>query len=108
MNLLQTFRVALWALWANRLRSFLTALGVIIGVGAVSAVVAIGEGAKQNVEESFSAMGTNLLVVMSGATSAGGLRGGFGTQPTLTWADLEAIQRDVPGVQSAAPVLRTT
>ncbi|HWO12950.1 MAG TPA: ABC transporter permease [Polyangiaceae bacterium] len=108
MNLLQTLRVALWALWANRLRSFLTALGVIIGVGAVIAVVAIGEGAKANVEESFAAMGTNLLVVMSGATTAGGLRGGFGSQPTLTWGDLDAIERDVPGVLTAAPVLRTT
>jgi len=107
MNVLQTFRVALWALWANRLRSFLTALGVIIGVAAVIAVVAIGEGAKANVEESFAAMGTNLLVVMSGATTAGGVRGGFGSQPSLTWSDLGAIQSDVPGVASAAPVLRT-
>ncbi len=106
MNLLQTFRVAIWALWRNKLRSFLTTLGVIIGVAAVIAVVAIGAGARANVEQSFTAMGTNLLVVMSGSTTAGGVRGGFGSQPTLTSDDLQAIQGEVSSVRMAAPLLR--
>ena len=92
----------------NKLRSFLTALGIIIGVAAVIAMVAIGDGAKAMVEKSFAAMGSNLLIVMSGTTTAGGAHGGFGSMPTLTWDDLAAIQREVPSIQYAAPQLRTT
>jgi putative ABC transport system permease protein len=106
MGPLQTVRLAIRALFRNALRSFLTALGIIIGVGAVIAMVAIGEGAKSQVEESFAAMGTNLLIVMPGSSSSGGARGGFGTQPTLTYEDLKAISADIPSVSSAAPVLR--
>ena len=91
----------------NKLRSFLTALGIIIGVGAVIAMVAIGDGAKAMVEQSFAAMGSNLLIVMSGTTTSGGAHGGFGSMPTITWDDLAAIQREVPTVQYAAPQLRT-
>ncbi|MCA2978490.1 MAG: ABC transporter permease [Myxococcaceae bacterium] len=106
MGPLQTTRLALRALKRNTLRSFLTALGIIIGVAAVIAMVAIGEGARAQVEETFAAMGTNLLIVMPGSSSAGGLRGGFGTQPTLTWDDLRALQTEVPAVEAAAPTLR--
>ena len=108
MTGLQTIRIAGKALMRNKLRSFLTALGIIIGVGAVIAMVAIGDGAKAMVEQSYAAMGSNLLVVMSGTTTAGGAHGGFGTQPTLTWDDLAAIQREVASVQYVAPQLRTT
>jgi putative ABC transport system permease protein len=108
MGLLQTIRLATRALLRNSLRSFLTALGIIIGVAAVIAMVAIGEGAKSQVEQAFAAMGTNLLIVMPGSSSSGGARGGFGTQPTLTWDDLKAIQTEVPQVAAAAPVLRTS
>ena len=108
MTGLQTIRIAGKALMRNKLRSFLTALGIIIGVGAVIAMVAIGDGAKAMVEKSYAAMGSNLLVVMSGTTTAGGAHGGFGSMPTLTWDDLAAIQREVPTVQYAAPQLRTT
>ncbi len=107
MSLWQTFRIALRALLRNKLRSFLTTLGVVIGVGAVIAMVAIGEGAKANVEQAFAAMGTNLLIVMPGANTSGGVRGGFGSQPTLTWDDLKAIQTQVPTVRLAAPLLRS-
>ena len=106
MNLLAVLRVAIRALLRNRLRSFLTALGIIIGVAAVIAMVSIGEGAKARVEASFSAMGTNLLVVRSGSSQMGGSRGGLGSQPTLTWDDLEAIQAELPSVKYAAPELR--
>jgi putative ABC transport system permease protein len=108
MNPLLTLRIALRALLRNKLRSFLTTLGIIIGVAAVIAMVAIGEGAKAKVEEAFAGMGTNLLIVMPGSTTSGGSRGGFGSQPTLTWDDLKAIQTEVSTVRSAAPVLRTT
>ena len=108
MNPLETLRVAWRALGRNKLRSFLTALGIVIGVGAVIAMVAIGDGAKARVEQSFAAMGSNMLIVMPGSTSAGGVQGGFGSMPTLTWDDLRAIQTEVPSVRYAAPALRTT
>jgi putative ABC transport system permease protein len=104
---LQTFRVALRALARNKLRSFLTTLGMVIGVAAVIAMVAIGDGAKARVEDSFAAMGSNMLIILPGTTSAGGAQGGFGSMPTLTWDDLRAIQSEVPAVRWAAPVLRT-
>jgi len=106
MSLFQVFRVALRALLRNKMRSFLTMLGVIIGVAAVIAMVAIGEGAKARVEAAFAAMGTNLLILMPGSTSSGGVQGGFGSQPTLTWEDLRAIQREVSSVKAASPQLR--
>jgi putative ABC transport system permease protein len=108
MNPLLTLRIALRALLRNKMRSFLTTLGIIIGVSAVIAMVAIGEGAKAQVEKQFAAMGTSLLIVMPGTSSSGGARGGYGSQPTLTWDDLKAIQKEVPSVKMAAPVLRSS
>ena len=105
MNILQTLRVAIRALLRNKMRSFLTTLGIIIGVAAVIAMVAIGEGAKAQVEAQFAAMGSNLLVVLPGSTSAGGMRGGFGSMPTLTWDDLKAIRTEAPAVKYAAAQL---
>ena len=107
MNALQTMRVSARALGRNKMRSFLTTLGIIIGVAAVIAMVAIGEGAKSQVEQQFASMGSNLLVVMSGSTSSGGARGGFGSMPTLTWDDLKAIETEIPTVRYVAPNLRT-
>ena len=107
MNPIETLRVALRALLRNKMRSFLTMLGIIIGVGAVIAMVAIGEGAKARVEESFASMGSNLLIVMPASTNAGGARGGFGSMPTLTWDDLRAIRGEVSTVRYAAAQLRT-
>lgn len=108
MNPLQILRIALLALRRNKVRSLLTTLGVIIGVAAVIAMMAVGEGAKARVAAAFAAMGTDLLIVMPGSTSAGGVRGGFGSMPTLTWDDIAAIQRDVPSVKAAAPQLRSS
>jgi putative ABC transport system permease protein len=107
VNLLQTLRVALRALTRNKMRSFLTTLGVVIGVSAVIAMVAIGDGAKARVEQAFAAMGSNMLIILPGTSTAGGAHGGFGSLPTLTWDDLKAIQTDVPAVRYAAPQLRT-
>lgn len=107
MNPLLTVRIALRALLRNRLRAFLTALGIIIGVAAVIAMVSLGEGAKQRVEDTFASMGTHMLIVTSGSSRSGGARGGAGSQPTLTWQDLDAIAA-LPSVRHAAPQIRTT
>ena len=108
MSAFQVLRVAIRALLRNKLRSFLTTLGVIIGVSAVIAMVAIGEGAKAKVAEAFASMGSNLLIVLSGSTTSGGARGGFGSLPTLTWEDLKAIRSECSAVKYAAPQLRSS
>lgn len=107
MNLVQTLAIALRALNRNRTRSFLTTLGVVIGVASVISMVAVGEGAKARIEGVFATMGTNMLIVLSGTTSSGGVMGGFGSMPTLTWDDLEAIRTQAPAVRLAAPTTTT-
>jgi putative ABC transport system permease protein len=107
MSWLATFRVALRALARNLMRSFLTGLGVVIGVAAVIAMVAIGDGAKARVEATFASMGSNMLIVMSGSTSGGGAMGGAGTMPSLTWDDLKALQTELSAVKNAAPIMRS-
>src|SRR5271154_2739379 len=106
MNVTQTVRIASIALLRNKLRSFLTMLGLVIGVSAVSAMVAVGQGAQAVVQSAFSSMGSNMLVVMSGASKQSGAFGGFGSLPTLTWDDLKALRREVPSVRFASAVLR--
>lgn len=108
MTPLRTLQVALGALLRNKMRSFLTVLGVVIGVGAVIAMVSIGEGAKARVAQTFESIGTNMLVLRAGSTRRGGVRGGAGSRATLTWDDLDAIRREVPAVQHAAPVLSSS
>jgi putative ABC transport system permease protein len=100
--------VAARALARNKMRSFLTALGIIIGVAAVIAMVAIGEGARARVEAAFASMGTNVLIVSSGAKTSSGAKAGAGTLPTLTWDDLRAIKAEVPEVRFVAPRVHTT
>jgi putative ABC transport system permease protein len=107
MNPFVTILVAFRAVLRNKMRSFLTTLGIIIGVAAVIAMMAIGAGARSQVEAAFAAMGTNLLIVMPGSTTSGGSFGGFGSMPTLTWDDLAAIRNEVPTVKHAAPQLRS-
>jgi putative ABC transport system permease protein len=103
MKVWQTFPLALKALARNKVRSLLTTLGVVIGVASVISMVAVGEGARARVEGVFATMGTNMLIVLSGSTSSGGLMGGFGSMPTLTWDDLTAIRSQAPSVRTAAP-----
>jgi putative ABC transport system permease protein len=107
MSIFEILRVAVRALRRNKTRSFLTTLGMVIGVGAVIAMVSMGEGAKANVEKAFASMGSNVVIVMPGSTTAGGMHGGFGSMPTLTFDDLKAIQTEVPTVRYAAPGLRS-
>jgi len=106
VNWLMTLRVALRALARNKLRSFLTGLGVVIGVAAVIAMVAIGDGAKARVEQTFAAIGSNMLIILNGSSQGGGAMGGAGSLPSLTWDDLKAIQTELSAVREAAPVLR--
>lgn len=105
IDLLSTIRISLRSLRANKMRSFLTMLGIIIGVGAVIAMLAVGTGAKNRIAAQISSMGSNLIMILPGATTAGGVRMGAGTQPTLSMADTEAIKRECPSVEYAAPVL---
>ena len=107
MNPLLVIRIAMRAIVRNKMRSFLTTLGIIIGVAAVIAMMAIGAGAKQQVEQAFTAMGTNLLILMPGSTNSGGVRGGFGSASTLTYDDVDAIRAEVPSVRAVAPQLRS-
>src|ERR1051325_4063751 len=104
--LLMAFRIALRALARNKLRSFLTMLGIIIGVGAVIAMVAIGEGAKKRVQEQIASLGTNLLVILPGAMNVGGARTGSGGRQTLVAGDAKAIMDEIPVVAGASPVVR--
>ncbi len=106
MSPLAIVKVAGRALVRNKMRSALTALGIVIGVAAVIAMVAIGEGARRRVEATFEAMGTNLLIVLPGSSTSGGMMGGAGTQATITWRDLAAIRKECKAVAAVAPVLR--
>jgi putative ABC transport system permease protein len=99
-------KVALRALLRNTMRSILTALGIIIGVGAVIAMVSIGNGAKSQVEAQVASLGQNVITVFSGSMSQGGMRGGWGSAPTLTVEDAEAIQREVTSIVGVSPEVR--
>jgi len=90
------------------MRSFLTMLGMIIGVGAVIAMVAVGAGANERIAAQIASVGSNLLIVLPGSTTSGGLRSGFGSVPTLTMGDARAIARELPAVRAASPSVRTT
>ncbi len=92
------------AMWANRLRTMLTMLGMVIGVAAVIIMLAVGQGAQQKVQASITSMGSNLFIVLSGSTTSGGVRMGSGAAPTLTVADALAIA-ELPLVAAAAPSL---
>jgi putative ABC transport system permease protein len=91
------------AMGANRLRTFLTMLGMVIGVAAVVAMLAVGQGAQMMVNQTIASMGSNLFIVLSGGSTSGGLRMGSGSVPTLTLLDADAIA-ELPGVAAVAPV----
>ncbi len=106
MRVSATVQMAAAALRTNRLRTALTALGVIIGVGAVVTMMAIGTGAQARVAEQIRSLGSNLIIVLSGSITSGGVRLGSGSQLTITEDDARAIQRDVRSVEVAAPTMR--
>jgi len=91
------------ALGANKMRSILTMLGIIIGVGAVIAMIAVGAGAKARIAEQIASIGSNMLFVLSGSLTSGGLRYGAGTVTTLTVDDSKAILNEIPSVNMWLP-----
>jgi putative ABC transport system permease protein len=106
MNMLAVLRIALKALRVNKLRSSLTMLGMIIGVAAVIAMIAIGSGAQERVRQQIKNLGSNLILIFPGSTTASGVRLGTGAAQTLTEDDAMAIAREVEGVVVAAPAVR--
>jgi putative ABC transport system permease protein len=104
--MLAIVKTALRAIRRNILRSFLTMLGIIVGIAAVIVGVSMGAGAKAEVDKQIASMGNNLLIVFSGNMSRGGVRGGFGNQPSLTERDYETLRREVPGVVGVSPEAR--
>jgi putative ABC transport system permease protein len=103
MDLVAIIRIAMRALARNKLRSSLTMLGIIIGVGAVIAMVSVGQGAQQQAQQQIAAMGSNVLFVSSGTVNRGGMRMGWGATKTLVYDDMVAILRECPSVKEAAP-----
>ena len=97
-----TFRISLRALRVNKMRSALTMLGIIIGVGAVITMLAVGTGARERISAQMASIGSNLLIVLPGSSTSGGIRMGSGTQSTLTLDDAEAILRECPAVSDVA------
>jgi putative ABC transport system permease protein len=106
MRLLSTIIIALRALRRNKMRSTLTALGMIIGVGAVITTVSLGSGAKATVEAQIASLGQNLITVFPGNFTSGGVRGGWGSASSLTVEDAESIKLEVPGVIGVSPTTR--
>ncbi|PYJ77759.1 MAG: multidrug ABC transporter substrate-binding protein, partial [Verrucomicrobia bacterium] len=107
MRVGSTFNVAFRALRRNKMRSVLTALGIIIGVGAVIAMVGIGNGAKAQVEAQIASLGQNVILIFSGSTTSSGIRTGWGGAGTLKIEDAEAIRREVPGVVAVSEEVRS-
>jgi putative ABC transport system permease protein len=103
MSILECLRIALRALSANRLRALLTMLGMIIGVGAVITLMAVGRGAQATVAQQIQNLGTNLLFVRPGSSQQGGVRAGQGSAPSLTLDDATALAQQVPTIAGVAP-----
>jgi putative ABC transport system permease protein len=100
-----TVKISLRALWVNKMRSSLTMLGIIIGVGAVIAMLAVGTGASRKINQQVASVGSNLIIVVPGSTTQGGMRMGSGSQSTLTMSDAEAIEAECSSVETVAPIL---
>ena len=108
MTTAATFRIALRALRRNKMRSVLTMLGIIIGVGAVIAMVGIGTGARMQVEAQIASLGKNMILIFTGATTSSGVRTGWGGAGTLKIEDAQAIAREIPGVLAVSGEIRST
>ena len=103
MDFQATLKIALRALSRNKMRTILTMLGIVIGVAAVIAMVGVGQGAQQKVQDQIASMGTNLIYVSAGSVNRGGTHLGAGATKTLTDDDMKAIVREVPTISAAAP-----
>ena len=107
MKTASTFKIAFRALRRNKMRSILTALGIIIGVGAVIAMTGIGNGAKAQVESQIASLGQNVILIFSGSMSPGGVRSGYGGAGTLKIEDALALGREVPAITVVSPEVRS-
>ena len=108
MDFIQTLKIALRALRTNKMRSFLTMLGIIIGIAAVIAMMAVGSGARHVISQQIASIGSNIILVLPGSTTSGGLRTGSGGAQTLTSDDVKAIMAECPSVDIAAPTVRSS
>jgi putative ABC transport system permease protein len=108
MRILETIRIAVDSLMRQKTRALLTMLGIIIGVGAVISMVAVGQGAQSAVEAQIASLGTNILIVFPGSINQGGVRSGAGSKTTLTLADVQAIKEQCPAVAMVSPNTRTS
>jgi len=106
VNIFTTFKLALRALWRNKVRTLLTMLGIVFGIGAVIAMVAGGQGAQASVKEVFQSLGTNVLIVTNSSTQSFGAAGGAGSRLTITWDDMTALEAEVPTIKWIAPLLQ--
>ena len=108
MNVFTTLKLAMRALWRNKVRTMLTMLGIVFGIGAVIAMVAGGQGAQQSVKDVFQSLGTNVLILSNGSQRTGGAAGGMGSRQSLTWDDMAALQDGtIPSIKWVAPALST-
>jgi len=106
MSILTTFKLALRALWRNKVRTLLTMLGIVFGIGAVIAMVAGGQGAQASVKEVFASLGTNVLIVTNSSNQSFGAAGGAGSKLSITWDDLTALEQEVSTIKWIAPLLQ--
>lgn len=104
ISITSTIRIALRALWVNKMRSALTMLGIIIGVSAVIVMLAVGTGVSRKVSSQISSIGSNLIIIIPGSSTQGGVRMGGGSQSTLTTDDADAILRECSAVAAVAPM----
>jgi putative ABC transport system permease protein len=108
VNVFTTLKLALRALWRNKVRSMLTMLGIVFGIGAVIAMVAGGQGAQQSVKDVFQSLGTNVLILTNGSQRSFGAAGGAGSRQSLTWDDLKALESgEISSIKWVVPMLQT-
>ena len=108
IDLKTIFAIAIRAIKANKMRSILTSLGIIIGVAAVIVMLSVGNGAQISIQNEMKTMGSNLIIIRSGVATSSGARGGHGSQPTMKKSDGDAIQEKIASIKLAAPQLDET
>ena len=108
MHLIAILKVAVRALNRNKLRTALTMLGIIIGLGAVIALVSIGQGGQAMIQDQINGMGTNMMFIMPGNVFFGGASLGAGAASTLTEEDVEAMVKEIPTIAAASPIVRAS
>ncbi|HEY9884960.1 MAG TPA: ABC transporter permease [Thermosynechococcaceae cyanobacterium] len=106
ISLLEVLTMSIEALWSNRLRTGLTMLGVIIGIASVITVTSVGQGVQKATEQQIQALGTNVILVLTGAARTGGISQGSGTASTVTWEDAQAIAKQAPAAQGVTAYLQ--